>query len=148
VWANSPDDESLLAVQQVLAGSAALRQLRSLARDLEEVVDVRPAVAGVAVTDALLGFLGGDPGAPARLASRMRARREARMRQVALAEEPTGCYQKWEREVMTAWIEYEACQDDFAWWNPLKEACTVRYLVWVESAWFSFIGCSALPINQ
>jgi len=143
---NSPDEASLLAVQPVLAGSQALRQLRTLAADLESVTENGPAGTGIALTDALLGFLAGDPGAPARFASRMKARGEARMRHVLFGE--PGCYPKWEQEVMVAWFEYQSCLDDFAWWNPIKEGCTVRYLVWVESAWFEFLGCSVLPFTQ
>ncbi|MFB3853667.1 MAG: hypothetical protein ACE148_07565 [Vicinamibacterales bacterium] len=142
----SPDEASMLEVQRVLAGSLALRQLRALAADLESVTDSGPEVAAIALSDAVLGFLAGDAGAPARLASRMKSRREARMRQVLLRQQ--GCYPKWEQEVLYAWAEYQACLDDFEWWNPLKEACTIRYLLWVESAWFQFLGCSALPFNQ
>lgn len=145
---NSPDEEQMLAVQQVLAGSRAVRRLRTLAGRLENGKDKDAGRMGIAVTDALLGFLTGDTGAPARFASRMRAEREGRLRPAGFAGEDFGCYRKWESEVMTAWIEYEGCLDDFAWWNPLKEACTIRYLVWVESAWFEFLGCSALPLNQ
>lgn len=142
----SPDEASMLEVQRVLAGSQALRQLRALAADLESVTDSGPEVVAVTISDAVLGFLAGDAGAPGRFASRMKARRDARMRQVLLRQE--GCYPRWEDEVLYAWSEYQACLDDFEWWNPIKEACTIRYLVWVESAWFQFLKCSALPFNQ
>jgi len=142
----SPDEASMLEVQRVLAGSQALRQLRALAADLESVTDSGAEVAAVTISDAVLGFLAGDAGAPARFASRIKARRDGRMRQVLLRQD--GCYPKWEQEVLYAWVEYQACLDDFEWWNPIKEACTIRYLVWVESSWFSFLKCSALPFAQ
>lgn len=148
---NSPDEEQMLAVQQVLAGSRAVRRLRTVAARLEKgngKDKEGPGRIGIAMTDALIGFLTGDTEAPARFSSRMRAERAARVRPASFAGGEFGCYRKWEAEVLIAWSEYEACLDDFAWWNPIREACTIRYLVWVESAWFEFLGCSAIPLNQ
>jgi len=149
--ATSPDEASLLAAQQALAGSRAIRRLRTFASELERSPDLGPAVAGVALADALLGYLSGDTGAPARLAARLKARRDARVRQVRYVQDgemEVGCYRTWEHEVILAWSEYEGCKADFEWWNPIQELCTVRYLLWVESAWFQFLGCSALPFMQ
>jgi hypothetical protein len=142
------DDADFLKVKELLAGSKALRAHRVLAANLEPKTLATPAGVGTLLTDAFLAVLDGDASSVERLTERVTKRIQARLKRVRREDEDPGCYEKWEAEVMRAWYSYVVCMYSYSVWNPLKEACTVRYFVWIESAWWSFISCSAFPIRQ
>ena len=136
-------EDDLLRVAALLAGSGAVRKFRLLAAGLQTSPGRTPEEVGTLLTDALVGLLGGDAGVVDRLGQRFKPRRP----DVRLAAFSLGCYEKWEAEVIQAWNDYEACFNEISPWNPMRLACGARYLLWAESAWFSFLSCSALPIT-
>jgi len=133
----------LLRVAALLAGSSVVRKFRLLAAGLQGNPGRTPEEVGTLLIDALVGLLGGDAGAVDRLGQRFKARRP----DVRLASLSVSCYEKWEAEVIQAWNDYEACFNEIPPWNPMRLGCGARYLLWAESAWFSFLSCSALPIS-
>jgi hypothetical protein len=140
-------DDDWLRVKTLLAGSRALRLLRTLAFNLEPATLRTPAGTAVMSSDAVLGFLEGDVAAVARLGQQMRAARQARIRTVAFEEEEKDCYKKYEALVVEAADEYDACRHSFYWWDPRQEACIFVWTLQAESAWFQFLGCSAVPLK-
>jgi len=140
---SSAGEDDLLRVSALLAGSRVVRKFRLVAADLQKTAGKTPEEVGMVLTDAFVGLLGGDAGAVDRLGQRFRPRR-ADLRLAALS---TGCYERFEVEVIEAWNDYEACFNEISPWNPMRLGCGARYLLWAESAWFSFLSCSALPIG-
>jgi hypothetical protein len=136
-------EDDLLRVAALLAGSGAVRKFRLLAAGLQANAGRTLEEVGTLLTDAVVGLLGGDAGVVDRLGHRFKPRRP----DVRLAALSLSCYEKWEGEVIHAWGDYEACFNEISPWNPMRLACGARYLLWAESAWFSFLSCSALPIS-
>ncbi len=139
----SASDADFLAVKTLLAGSRAVWLFRILAAGLDPATLKTPAGIGTLLTDAVLGLLDGDVAAVDRLGQYFEKARKGRLRR-AMVE---GCYETYEAEVVRAWGSYVDCKMDFAMWNPLRQACTARWMLWAESAWFSFLSCSAMPIR-
>jgi hypothetical protein len=133
-------------VRALLAGSKAVRLFRLFAATLDPSTEETAAGTAILVSDALVGWLDGDVGAARRLGRQMADRYGKLVRHVRLQDD-VGCYREWESEVVYAWEDYEACQGSFDWWNPLRELCSFRWILWVESAWFSFLTCSAFPMR-
>jgi hypothetical protein len=123
-------EERFLDVKKLLAGSRAVRAFRGIAASLAGASELTPGGTALVASDAL--FLD---------------RRAAQLRSVNLLRGP-GCYEIYEAEVIRAWSDYLECRDSFAWWNPLKEGCTLRWMLWAESSWFSFLSCSAFPFAR
>ena len=140
-------DDDWLRVKTLLAGSRALRLLRTLAFNLEPATQRTPAGTAVMSSDAVLGFLDGDVAAVARLGQQMRAARQARIRTVAFDEGEKDCYKTYEALVVRAADEYDACRHSFYWWDPRQQACIFVWTLEAESAWFQFLGCSAIPLR-
>jgi hypothetical protein len=136
-------EDDLLRLGTLLAGSGAIRSFRLLAAGLQADTEKTPEGVGTLLTDALLGLVSGDPGAMDHVGQRLKQRR-GYVRLVALSP---GCYEKFETEVIRAWDDYVGCYNEISMWNPMRELCGLRYLIWAESSWFSFLSCSALPIN-
>jgi hypothetical protein len=140
-------EERFLDVKKLLAGSRAVRAFRGIAASLAGASELTPGGTALVASDALVGYLDGDVGAVERLGRRFLDRRAAQLRSVNLLRGP-GCYEIYEAEVIRAWSDYLECRDSFAWWNPLKEGCTLRWMLWAESSWFSFLSCSAFPFAR
>jgi len=120
-----------------LARSQSVRQFRRQLAALEAADDDRPAVLGTLTAGALVSVLDGDEGAPRRIAKRIAHRQQERLRAVSMSP---GCFPEYEREVVTAWDDLELCYYSV---SPLLwRVCDLRWFLWVESAWFSFISCS------
>jgi hypothetical protein len=132
-------EEDLGRVQRLLADSPAVRLSRVAASALQDSGDDSPeAIAGI-VSDAFVGMLTGDPGAPARVARHLTRHLQSGMRRAAV-----NCYGDYEMSVWNAWLDYGDCLDSFAVWNPVRWACSLRYLVMAESDWFQFMSCIGL----
>lgn len=141
-------DEDWLQVKTLLAGSRALRLFRALAYNLDPATLRKPAGASIVSSDAILGYLDGDLAAVARLGQQMRTARQARIRTVALGEEPEdSCYKKWEAAVVAAADEYDKCRHSFPWYSPAQAGCVLVWTLQAESAWFQFLACSAVPLR-
>jgi hypothetical protein len=145
VFLDRADEAGLDLVQQLLAGSHAVRAYRAVHRRLNrESLESAPGVA-LDNLDALLGILQGESGAVDRRAPRRVA--GARLSRAALGHERS-CYSEYETEVVTAWDDYAQCIDDVKWYPGLQEVCAFTWLLRAESAWFRFIGCSSIPLKM
>jgi len=148
VLMSAPDHGGLAGVQQVLAGSSAARQFRTLHSMLSPATLESGLGAAVELLDSLLGLLQGEA-SPIR--PRQPRRQEAPVSLMAAemdAGDGSSCYASWDAEVLAAWDDYEGCINSFSWWNPCREACAFLWVVRVESAWFRMIGCSAIPLKD
>jgi hypothetical protein len=138
------DEEGLDLLQQLLAGSRAVRAFRGLNRRLNQ--ESRESAPGVSLDglDALLGILQGDPAAVDRRAPGRES--GGRISRVACTLYRS-CYAEYEAEVIAAWNDYAQCIDDVKWYPGLQEVCAFTWLIRAESAWFRFIGCSSIPLK-
>lgn len=128
-------------IQRLVADSPALRQSRQAAAAIEESEDDSPEASAVLMSDALVGMLTGDLAAPGRVARHLSRHVRAKVRQASLAP---SCYQDYESQVYTAWVDYEDCLDSIATYNPIRWGCSLRYIVWAEATWFQFLSCVGL----
>jgi hypothetical protein len=145
VLLNQPDEDGLEAVQQVLAGSKAVRLFRGVFGRLDK--DSTESAPGVPLDhlDAWLGVLQGEPGAVDRRAPASRGT-AWRLSRVSFAAAQS-CYGSYEGEVLAAWDDFSQCVDDVKWLPPMQEVCAFTWLLRVESAWFQFIACSSFPMK-
>lgn len=143
------EDSDFLKAKMLVAGSNALRLHRLLAISLDPRTLRTVSGMGTLLTDAFLGLLDGDVGAVDRLGERLAERRRAKIRRVSLEdpEAEKGCYEEYEAELFRAWDSYVNCKALTPYWNPFRELCTARYMLWAESAWFHFLSCCAIPIR-
>lgn len=142
------DDLAIQRLQLVLAGSGAVRQFRQIYASMSDSTRRRPEGAALGIVEAVLGWLQGDVNAVGRVIPPTgEAGAPSLSAFSAEDEKELSCYKKWEAEVTDAWSEYEECVLSFEWWNPAREVCAFLWVIRVESAWFSMIGCSAIPIK-
>lgn len=123
----------------LLAGSKAVRRLRTLAAAIPD--SKHPGVIGLQLSDAIVGMLDGDVGAPARLGRRFRALRPAGLQQVKDGE---SCWYTYEQNVTDAEADRDSCLNAFAWWNPLRLACMAEWTIRVEGDWAEYLSCSSI----
>jgi hypothetical protein len=138
------NEESFKAMQALIQGSAAARKFHaSLSRELER--GQRKLHPDLAITHALLRTLEGDTSAVRSLPRQLLGGALSPIRTVGFSP---GCFDTWEAEVVRAWDDYVACHAELAGVirAGLRPMCGWRYLLWVESAWFSFLSCSALRV--
>jgi len=133
-------------LQQLLAGSGAVRRFRAMRSML--AATTRRTGLGVAVDmiDMLIGVLKGEAPTPIPATT---APTVSAMSYVDGEAEFNGpsCYAVWEAEVIAAWNDYAECVYSFPWYSPLREVCAFAWVIRVESAWFRLIGCSSIPIK-
>ena len=140
--AASTSEDEQDRVRTVLAGSRAVRMFRALAASIEASgAESAPAIATL-MSDAVVGMLDGDPGAPGRVARHLARHAKARIRTVAMQGD---CYGTWEGSVYRASYELEDCLRAFSVWNPVRNVCGFRWTMQVESYWFRFLTCSGFP---
>ena len=135
-------DDQMDDVRRLLADSKAVLQLRSVSAEFEASDDDSPASAAFLMSDALVGALAGDVGAPRRVARRLSRHAGTQLRPVATR--PNTCYYQWEQTLLWAFMEFEECtyiQNTWVYW------CSARWTLQAESAWFSFISCSGLGLG-
>jgi hypothetical protein len=139
---NQSDEDGLDQVQQVLAGSRAMRAFRSLrSRLTAESLASAPGVS-IDLVDVILGILHGDPG----VYDRRDPRTAGRFSRVSLAGDAS-CFPEYESDVTAAWDDFAQCCDDVKWFPGLQELCAITWLLKVESSWFRFIACSSIPLR-
>jgi hypothetical protein len=127
-----------------LAASVAVERFRQLVDALERQ-DVRTAEAvSLRATGALVAELFGDPGAARRL-GRALAERSVDFRVVGQLNNP--CWTAYSKQVLQASYELESCSATYYAFNPLRAGCAFIWTLQVESAWFQFLGCSAVPLR-
>jgi hypothetical protein len=132
-------DERLSAAQRLLAGSKSAGLLRLAAAAVQDAEEDSAAAASLLVGDAVIGMLTGDIGAPARAGRYLARHARARVRQAAMQ---TDCYYSWENAVLRASYEWESCATSFSVWNPTRHLCAFRWMLQVESYWFTFLSCT------
>jgi hypothetical protein len=139
----TPDAPEAVAdsVQRLLADSGAVRKLRTAGALFEAAEDDSPAASALLLSDAIVGALTGDTGAPRRVA-RLLAKRARALSRTA-GQRPGNCYSQWEQTMMWVWMDFEECA--ILWnWGPW---CTLRWTLQTESAWFSLLACSGLGLR-
>jgi hypothetical protein len=137
VPSNEADVEGTRAL---LAGSKAVQRFRTLAGYLE--TSQHRMVTAVQITDAIVGLLDGDSGAPIRFGRRVEARRSALVRRVKMEE--SSCWSTYEQGVSQAWEEYKQCAESFSIFNPLSAGCAAEWVVRVEGDWAEYLACSSI----
>jgi hypothetical protein len=136
-----PLDADADGVRRLLADSAAVRRLRTAGAAFEAAEDDSPAAAAILLSDALVGALTGDVGAPHRVARLLSKRARALVRPAA--GRPPSCYYQWEQTMLWAWMDFEECA---ILWN-YGGWCSVRWTMQAESAWFALLSCSGLGLG-
>jgi hypothetical protein len=133
-------ERDLAQARALLAGSRALRAFRAFGAALESGDEEKDSMSmtSTLVSGALLNFLDGDPGALARVSKRVEKKHLKQLRQASRA---IGCYPEYEQEVYSAWTDLMSCYEAVSIF--LHRGCEYRWFLWIESAWFSFIRCSA-----
>jgi hypothetical protein len=131
-------ERALDEARVLLAGSRAVRLARVAAAAVQDAGDDSAAAVSLLISDALVGLLSGDAGAPGRVARHLARHGRAGIRQAAT----TDCYSDWERRVLLASYEWESCASAFSIWNPIRNVCAFRWTLQVESYWFTFLSCT------
>jgi hypothetical protein len=138
---SNPSDARSENGRRLLAGSKALLQFRRIGAGLVDAEDRSGPALAIVIADAAVGQLTGDVGAVRRAARYLAHSPAANTRPVALRPE---CFQTMESDMMFALNDYASCLGS-VWGNLLwEDLCAWRWLVEVESMWFTFIGCSGL----
>jgi hypothetical protein len=129
------------AVRRMLSDSTAVKKLRETGAMFEAEDDDSPAAAAVLLSDAVVGALTGDVGAPHRIARLLAKRARALSR--SAGQRPPSCYSQWEQTMMWVWMDFEECTV----LQNLGPWCTLRWTMQTESAWFSLLSCSGLGLR-
>ena len=74
----------------------------------------------------------------------LRAKFSANVKKVRLR---ASCYDSYQALVVQAAAQMEQCMGQFGVWNPMRQVCAGVWTLQVESAWFSFLSCSAIPLK-
>ncbi|MBI2834895.1 MAG: hypothetical protein HYX76_10775 [Acidobacteria bacterium] len=135
-----PDSERIAHINRMLDGSAAIRRFRDVVRSVG-MVPATPVHLSVLVSATLLDALAGDLEAPRRLAARVTDQRRTGVRFVRRSS----CFDSYEKDVGGAMDDLYGCLESVAW--ILRDGCAWRWTLQVESAWFSFLSCSAFPMK-
>lgn len=144
------DERQIQSVRVLLASSRAVGKLRQLTTALEERGLASAEALGLRITGALLGELDGDSGAARRLNRAMLARLAPRVRMAQTTPPPgaaPNCYDRYSAIVVEAAKQLEACLGSFNVWNPYRQVCAFVWTLQIESAWFAFLACSAVPLR-
>lgn len=142
----APAEGDLDRLQELLAGSAAIRRFRGMRSMLASSTRSTALGRSVDIIDMMVGALKGEAPTPGPALATPVASIMAGDDAVAETD-GTSCYEAWVGEVVAAWAEYEGCVNTFAWYNPLREVCAFAWVIRVESAWFRLIGCSSFPLK-
>lgn len=135
----TPAETSAMQVRRLLADSIAVAQFRAVAAALLENEDSSPAATAFLMADAAVGSLTGDVGAPRRVAQHLARRARRAVRPVGMAAD---CFAVMEQKMMFASNDYNDCWVSTMYNSFYQSLCSYRWLLQVESYWFSFISCS------
>jgi hypothetical protein len=127
-----------------LASSGAVARFRQLVDALERRGARDPEALSLRATGALVAELLGDPGAARRFGQAV-AGSGATLRKVQ--QYTQSCWDVYQRLVLQASYQLESCIASFAVYNPLRQVCAAVWILQVESAWFQFLSCSAIPLK-
>ena len=135
----SATDTEMAQVARMLAESNAVRRFRWLADQVMRIEDDSAGAIALLTSDAVVGALSGDAGAPRRVALHLSRRGRARQRPVRLAP---SCYDQMETRMVDAWNDFEACVQSTEDSPFYQQLCSWRWLLMVESHWFTFVTCT------
>jgi hypothetical protein len=138
------DAETTHRVRGWLAASPAVGRFRQLVEALERRGARDPEALSLRATGALVAELLGDPGAARRFGQSV-AGSGAALRKVQ--QYTQSCWDIYQRLVLQASYQLESCIASFAVYNPLRQVCAAVWILQVESAWFQFLSCSAIPLK-
>ena len=141
------DGESEARARRVrgwLATSAAVGRFRQLVDALERRGGRDPEALSLRATGALVAELLGDPGAARRFGERVAGSGAAYRKAQQYTQ---SCWDIYQRLVLQASYQLESCIASFAVYNPLRQVCAAVWILQVESAWFQFLSCSAIPLK-
>ena len=124
----------------VLAGSKAIRRFRGLVARLDDPKSA--SVLGLQISDAIVGFLDGDVGAPERLRREIRQRRAARVRLAAADDEDESvCWRRLEEDLNGAMDNFEQCVGAVGAFNPVSAFCAATWIIESEGIWWQYLTC-------
>jgi hypothetical protein len=141
---SEPSEGQAIRIRRLLADSEAVVQYRALTASLMETDDRSHPGLALIMSDATVGLLGGDVGAPGRIARLLGQRRNANARRAGMAVD---CFTTMETRMMEAWNDYGSCYYSTAYNSFYQSMCSWRWTLQVESYWFNFIGCSGFNIS-
>lgn len=137
------DEEKGRRIRGWLATSGAVARFRQLVDALERRGARDPEALSLRATGALVAELLGDPGAARRFGEAVAGKAGYYRAQYST----TSCYDVYQRLVVQAAYQLESCIASFAVYNPLRQVCAAVWILQVESAWFQFLSCSAIPLK-
>ena len=137
-------EETGRRVRGWLAASGAVARFRQLVDALDRRGARDPEALSLRATGALVAELLGDPGAARRFGQSVAGGGGA-LRKVQ--QYTQSCWDVYQRLVLQASYQLESCIASFAVYNPLRQVCAAVWILQVESAWFQFLSCSAIPLK-
>lgn len=142
------DEAQARRVRGLLIDAPVVARFRRLIAELEDSEELSVEVLGLRLTGALVAELDGDEGAARRLKRSLIRELGARVRQAGLQSQyPPDCWSRYTQLVLQASYQLEDCLNSFYIANPMRHLCTFYWTLQVESAWFSLLGCSSLPLR-
>jgi hypothetical protein len=126
-------------IRRLLADSRAVLRFRGVSASLLEAEDRSPAALALIMADATVGMLTGDVGAPRRIAQFLARGARKNLRPVSMAVD---CFTTMETRFVEAYGDYWNCYISVSPYTFYQDLCSWRWVLQVESYWFSFLSCS------
>jgi hypothetical protein len=144
------NEDRRTTVRELMLGSPAVRAFRALTTALERHEgDTSGAEISTILDGALVAMLDGDDGAVDRLGRRATRRARANIRPASVAAQFTDCVGNYERALLFAMQDYEACMTtafDIWWWSPIyTPLCSLEFFGRSQQYIYQFITCLAIP---
>ncbi len=137
-------DETPARVRRMLAESPVVLKYRSLTTRLMEDDDRTHEALALIMSDATIGMLAGDIGAPRRAARYLVERHNRGVRHAGLAVD---CFTLMETRMVEAWNDYGACYYSTRYNTFYQSICSWRWTTQVESYWFNFLSCTGFSFS-
>ena len=142
------DERQGKRVREMLLEVPVVAQFRRLIAELEDSDELSAEILGLRLTGALIAELDGDEGAGRRLKRALIRHLGVRVQAVQSSSQyPPDCWSRYVQLVLKASYDLENCLNSFYVANPMRHLCTFYWTLQVESAWFSLLGCSSLPLR-
>lgn len=147
---NDQNEDHRTALRALLLGSPAVRAFRALTAALERREDDDTgATISTLLDGALIAMLDGDEGAVDRLGRRATRRARANIRQAAVTAQFTDCVGQYERSLLFALNDFEACMSgasELWWWSPIYTPfCSLEFFARSQQYIWQFVTCIAIP---
>jgi hypothetical protein len=139
----SRDPKAVAKARQLTEGSAALKSFDALIDALAG--DQRSVATSMLTTWTLINAARGADDKVAIAARRMKSASQPFIPiKAALAREevPYACWAEYSATVLSYYVEYANCVNDYAWIPGMVAVCTFEWTIKAELAWFWVIACS------